>query len=232
MEKVGFYIGSFDPPHYGHKSVVEQMLKRGLCDKVIVYPAWGDDPLKKRAPVEVRIEMLKALFEGLENVELPTCDPQEMQQIYTEIDPATAQHSNWKERRVVPKDKETRFVGIVGTDVANDLHQEYQSGVQTGNWDKKRITVFMRGVVIPDDRIHIGTLMALPVTEFIVAKRIGETAPDRIGERPVIGTVEDEQSTHLSSTELKKQLYANRSVADFVSPQVEAIIRKNNLYIA
>ena len=58
-----FYGGTFDPPHIGHKMIVEYLLP--LCDKLILIPA-KKSPFKKKSPVAngiERIDMLKLLFD-------------------------------------------------------------------------------------------------------------------------------------------------------------------------
>ena len=57
-----FYGGTFDPPHVGHKMIVEYLLP--LCDKLILIPA-KKSPFKKKSPIAngiERIDMLKLLF--------------------------------------------------------------------------------------------------------------------------------------------------------------------------
>ena len=57
-----FYGGTFDPPHIGHKMIVEYLLP--ICDKLILIPA-KKSPLKKNPPIASgieRIDMLKLLF--------------------------------------------------------------------------------------------------------------------------------------------------------------------------
>ena len=46
--KIFFYGGTFDPPHIGHKMIVEKLLPS--CDKLIVFPA-KKSPVKKDNPV-------------------------------------------------------------------------------------------------------------------------------------------------------------------------------------
>tara|TARA_B110000263_G_C15149366_1_gene437096 strand:- start:1 stop:576 length:576 start_codon:yes stop_codon:yes gene_type:complete len=62
--KIFFYGGTFDPPHIGHKKIIEALLPR--CDKIIIFPA-KKSPFKKVYPIASnihRINMLNLLFEN------------------------------------------------------------------------------------------------------------------------------------------------------------------------
>ena len=62
--KIFFYGGTFDPPHIGHKKIIEALLPR--CDKMIIFPA-KKSPFKKVYPIASnihRINMLNLLFEN------------------------------------------------------------------------------------------------------------------------------------------------------------------------
>lgn len=38
--KIGLFLGSFDPIHIGHISIISSVLNAGFVDKVIVIPAY------------------------------------------------------------------------------------------------------------------------------------------------------------------------------------------------
>jgi len=56
--------GSFDPPHLGHRCILEELLKRPEVDRVIVMPAWLN-PFKERshASAEQRLEWCRRVFD-------------------------------------------------------------------------------------------------------------------------------------------------------------------------
>lgn len=58
MNRLGFFLGSFDPPHIGHLQVAIECLNNNLVDKVIYVPA-KQNPFKKSSiDIENRIDML------------------------------------------------------------------------------------------------------------------------------------------------------------------------------
>ena len=50
MAKIAIYGGTFDPIHRGHLHVIEQVLLRGLSDRVLVIPA-GEPLLRDSQPI-------------------------------------------------------------------------------------------------------------------------------------------------------------------------------------
>lgn len=68
-EKIAVFPASFDPVTNGHLDLIHRALSLGLFDKLIV--AVGVNPEKKALfSVEERVEMLKEVTKGLENVEV------------------------------------------------------------------------------------------------------------------------------------------------------------------
>lgn len=47
--RVGLFLGSFDPIHIGHISIITTVLNANLVDKVIIIPAWHN-PFKEHNP--------------------------------------------------------------------------------------------------------------------------------------------------------------------------------------
>ncbi|CAA6810949.1 MAG: Nicotinate-nucleotide adenylyltransferase (EC [uncultured Sulfurovum sp.] len=66
---IALFGGSFDPPHLGHKAIVEEALKVLNIDKLIVVPTFLN-PFKESSyfTVEERLERTKMLFSDFENV--------------------------------------------------------------------------------------------------------------------------------------------------------------------
>jgi nicotinate-nucleotide adenylyltransferase len=71
MKTIALFGGSFDPPHLGHKAVVDAVLSTLDVDKVIVMPAFLN-PFKREvyAPSELRLKWLKKIFSSYKNVEV------------------------------------------------------------------------------------------------------------------------------------------------------------------
>lgn len=71
--KVAFYLGSFNPPHYGHLTVINDGLQQFGMDKVVVVPAMHNPAKKKKpAPFDIRCSWLERIcskFNGLVEVD-------------------------------------------------------------------------------------------------------------------------------------------------------------------
>ena len=71
MTKLGIYGGTFSPPHNGHLKAAENFISQVGLDKLLIMPA-NIPPHKERPDVsaEMRYEMAKLAFEGLERTEV------------------------------------------------------------------------------------------------------------------------------------------------------------------
>ena len=69
LEDVALFGGSFDPPHFGHKSVVEEALKRLKITKLIVLPTFLN-PFKSASHFspDARLLMTREMFEPFSQV--------------------------------------------------------------------------------------------------------------------------------------------------------------------
>lgn len=63
--KIAIYLGSFNPPHYGHLTVINDALQRFNMNKVVIVPAMHN-PIKKEkpAPFDLRCDWLKRACKG------------------------------------------------------------------------------------------------------------------------------------------------------------------------
>lgn len=230
-KKLGYYTGSFDPVHGGHEAFAKGVIESGLCDYVLVVPAWGGDEIKSRVSVSFRLDMLFALFAG---------DPQV---IVTRLSPLNIQRALTKEfpddtirgyPTVRPRAKNLTLFGLIGSDTALNL------GIPTDNKQtealrKKHLQVFMRGVSIPEKyaQATIGSIMALPVSQFIVGLRNGddlEVLDGRVGDRLIASVYQHRCTDYASSTLVKQRLKNGESVDNLLDPAVLEIILKHNLY--
>jgi len=71
METIALFGGSFDPPHIGHKAIVEALLKKEYIDKIVVIPTFLN-PFKSSsyASGNLRLKWLKTIFKDFKNVEI------------------------------------------------------------------------------------------------------------------------------------------------------------------
>lgn len=71
MKTIALFGGSFDPPHLGHKAVVDAILSTLDVDEVVVMPAYLN-PFKSKvyAPSELRLKWLLEIFSSYKNVKI------------------------------------------------------------------------------------------------------------------------------------------------------------------
>jgi len=220
-KKIGYYVGSFDPLHKGHEAVAVLPIQQGLCDLVIIYPAWGGDSFKARADVSVRHDMLFSVFQDHPTVIVTRLTPKELQARLTVSD-TTKKVKN--KPAVKPAFEEMSFIGIIGSDTALKLGPNEEAS-----------SSFMTGIQIPEKyQTHtLGGLMALPVDSFIVALREGDdlsVLKGNIREKEILATLESKKEKTLSSTAVKKALTKGNSIHSMVSEPVIKIIEKQGLY--
>lgn len=220
-KKIGFYIGSFDPLHLGHLEVAQLALQKGLCDYVLIYPAWGNDSYKKRAAVEDRLMMLFAVFQDSPQVIVTKLPPAKLQELLTRPDP-TRQVDN--KLTVQPAFVDSQFIGLIGSDVALDLSK-----------NEEALRSFMQGIVIPKkyNNHTIGGIISLPVSTFIISQRTGDDLTPlkgKLGNRPILAVLEGGTAAQHSSTAVKIHRQQGRPLTQLVSPAVEKIIIEKGLY--
>lgn len=220
QKKIGYYIGSFDPLHLGHESVVNQILEQNLCDYVLIYPAWGGDEYKNRTDVQIRLDMIFAAFKEHPKVIVTKFTPGELQGALMKSDESLVAGKPSVKTTLVG----TEYIGIIGSDTALETSK-----------DLKKLSVFMRGIEMPEKyKEHtIGGIIAIPVKGFIVSLRAGDSIDSLKGifsDRPIIKTISTDY-IDLSSTKVR-QMIKNGGVLDegFVSQGVNEIIKKYDLY--
>ena len=84
MKTIALYGGSFDPPHIGHKAIVEALKNLDYIDKIIIMPAFLN-PFKSKshAPSELRFKWLKEIFKEFKNVEINRYEVDKNRQVST-----------------------------------------------------------------------------------------------------------------------------------------------------
>lgn len=218
-KKIGFYVGSFDPIHKGHESVVSNILAQGLVDYCLIYPAWGGDHYKNRTDVQLRLEMLFALYKDSPKVIVTKLDPGQLQDLLTKD----------SDLKIVGKPtvksafEGTQYIGVIGSDTALETVK-----------DEKKLSVFLKGIKLPDQyKQHtIGAIIALPAHTFIVNVRQGDDVSSLKGQledRPITDVLHLGYSD-ASSTKVRQKIQNNEDISDMVSPSTIEIIQKNGLY--
>lgn len=71
MKTIALFGGSFDPPHLGHKAVVDAILSTLDVDEVVVMPAYLN-PFKSKvyASGALRLKWLQEIFSSYKNVKI------------------------------------------------------------------------------------------------------------------------------------------------------------------
>jgi nicotinate-nucleotide adenylyltransferase len=71
MKSIALFGGSFDPPHIGHKAIVEALEKLEYIDKIIIMPTFLN-PFKSssHASAELRFKWLTQIFKDSQKVEI------------------------------------------------------------------------------------------------------------------------------------------------------------------
>jgi nicotinate-nucleotide adenylyltransferase len=84
MKTVALYGGSFDPPHIGHKAIVEVLDKLDYIDEIIIMPTYLN-PFKSssHAPSELRFKWLKKIFKDFTNVKIDDFEVKQNRQVAT-----------------------------------------------------------------------------------------------------------------------------------------------------
>ncbi len=221
-KKIGYYIGSFDPLHLGHESVVKLVIDSKLCDYVIICPAWGGDTYKNRTDVNIRLEMLFAAFKHNPHVIVTKLSPVELQNALTTDNPDV---TILGKPTVMNRFAGANYIGIIGSDVALDsLKPEFQ----------KNATVFMQGIKIPEKYKEntTGGIMALPVTSFVIAQRQGDILTPLKGHFAgrIILDVLETPYPEVSSSKIKTMLKEGKTLENVVSPAVADLINKHSLF--
>lgn len=70
-QRIGIYIGTFDPIHNGHSSTIEQALKQGKLDFLIVIPNNAATHKPNASPFDDRLQMVKNIYEHSSKVIVP-----------------------------------------------------------------------------------------------------------------------------------------------------------------
>lgn len=82
--RIGIYGGSFNPPHNGHKLVINTLLDNDILDKIYVIPTGRNYVKKGLERFEHRRAMLDIALKDIENAEIVDIEDRDTQ-VYTYI---------------------------------------------------------------------------------------------------------------------------------------------------
>ena len=138
MKKVGLLGGTFDPPHYGHLLIAEEVHRTLDLDEVWFIPS-QEPPHKEKArtPARYRVKMVEAAIESNSHFRLHSIEVERSGKSYT-IDTVKALKEN---------NPETAFFFIIGADMVEYLPNWYKI-------EELISLVEFIGVKRPDHELH------------------------------------------------------------------------------
>lgn len=194
--RFGLLGGTFDPPHVAHLTLAEAARRSLDLDRVVFVPA--GDPWRKAArevtPATARLEMTRALVEGLAWAEVSAVEVEREGPSYTAdtVEVLSRRGGDW-------------WV-VLGADALADLEHWH---------DPARIVAYARlGVAARPGR----AIKASPALRAIVPNVLASI--DRIRMHEV----------ELSSTEVRRRLWAGEPVSELVPERVREVIARLGLY--
>jgi nicotinate-nucleotide adenylyltransferase len=222
--RVGFFGGSFDPPHRGHVGVARAARAALGLDRVLLAPV-GTQPLKPEgatATFEERVEMTRRAIAGEPGLEVSLADAPRPDRNYT-VDTL--------ERLAAELGAETRLYCLMGAD----------SFALLGKWWQAAEILFRAELVVasrPGEQLAIGP--SLPVGVFWEPGReqtamVGGVEICTLGLRRVTGErtwmhVLPGMEIDISATEVRRRIQADEHVAELVVPSVLEYVRERGLY--
>jgi phosphopantetheine adenylyltransferase len=231
-KKIGFFLGSFDPLHLSHEKVAQEVIKRQLCDYVLVYPTWGGDSYKpNKTEIVSRLNILVEAFCDNPKIIVTRLNPKKLQEVLTVLS-----HDN---KGYVQPGFSGEFIGIMGSDVAIGL--KYSADEEIDLLRREHLKIYLRGILVPleyENHSH-GSIMALPIDKFIVFLRdndhfeffVGQDNM-RIEDREIIEVIFMPEEVMSRSSSLVRLIASHSSLdsLDNVSPTTARIIERSGLY--
>ena len=153
MESIALFGGSFDPPHSGHRAVVEAALNLKEIDKIVVMPTFLN-PFKSKSHLTSiqRLEMVKEMFKNYKRVEVSDFEVSQRKKVASI---RTVKHLMQESDKIYL---------IIGADNLESLHkwQDYD--------ELERLVTFIvakrNGIKIPDKYIKIDVNEDISSTEI------------------------------------------------------------------
>ena len=213
-QKIGVFGGTFDPVHEGHVGIADQVLARGIVDRILFVPALNP-PHKNaaRASFADRVAMLDRGLAGRGNMAVSTIEEMRSGPSYT-LHTIKALQDQYPD---------ARLVFLMGADSLLDFQKWYRFKEILNNAD---LLVLARPGI--DEKSCAQTIIELPGGYTRISNRDGLVVHEgEKGNR--LYFFSPEQTWPVSSTEIREQL-ASGGVAKEIPPQVLAYIRNHHLY--
>lgn len=223
--KIGFFGGSFDPPHRGHIALARLAIERLVLDRVLLAPV-GVQPLKRHRPqagFDDRVAMTRLAVEGQPGLEVSLIDgPRPDNQPNYTLDTIRSLRAS------LPG--ENRIYFLMGAD----------SFLTIGQWHRAADLLFACDFVVAarpafDPGADFARLTAA-LPEGIAAE---QSAPDLLTLRNAAGRESrlwllSELAERASATTIREALERGESIdqqpSDWLDPRVAAYIREHGLY--
>ncbi len=153
---IALFGGSFDPPHIGHQSIIENIEKTLDIDKLIVMPTFLN-PFKENShfDAQTRLDLMKDLCEEYDNIEISKYEVEQGRKV------ASIQTVNY----LYSKYDIDKLYLVIGADNIDSLHK-------WKNFDELKTKVEF--VVALRDNIKIDGFVTLNIDYKINSTRIRE----------------------------------------------------------
>ena len=153
METIALFGGSFDPPHIGHKAIVEALRKLDFIDKIVVMPTFLN-PFKSHsyASSKQRLLWLQDIFSEFDDVYIDDFEVKKSRKVST-IESVRHLLQNY-----------SRVYVVVGADNLASLHK----------WSNyKELSALVTFIVAPRDGIEVGSeFITLEIDEKISSSEL------------------------------------------------------------
>jgi nicotinate-nucleotide adenylyltransferase len=215
--KIGFFGGSFDPPHRGHIALARLAIERLGLDRVLLAPV-GVQPLKRDRPqagFDDRLAMTRLAIEGHPGLEVSLVDaPHPDNRPNYTLDTIRALRASLA--------GENRIYFLMGAD----------SFLTIGQWHRAADLLFACDTVVAARPGFDLNRLAAALPEGITAER---TAADVLTLHNAAGRTSHvcllpDLAERASATDIREALERGESPDAMLEPQVEAYIREHNLY--
>jgi phosphopantetheine adenylyltransferase len=196
ISRLGYFLGSFDPLHNGHREVVNIVLDKKLCDAVFIYCVRGESSYKHRSDFFLRTKRCEEAFSGIKNTIVSYLSPIEIQQKLTIC----------KHGRAKIKFDSLKISGIIGSDIAINLETENKN-TKIEKIRLQRQKDYMEGIIIDNSSgDSVLCVTSLPASDFIVALRENHKQNDiahTVCGREVRSIIDVEQHRYASSSRIR-----------------------------